>query len=121
MPIGANIQSYAIEQYSDNPQLWERWSAIFRSRQEYAGKTGPPTSPREGTTVRQLTLISSTIKSHPKHDPSGDMTIPVCLYVEKMPQINRWLRLINHGSFPIDQPIIPRARSKPTNPSPVHR
>jgi len=30
----------AIEEFSDNPQLWERWSAIFRSREEYAGKTG---------------------------------------------------------------------------------
>ena len=30
----------AVEEFSDNPQLWERWSAIFRSRDEYKGKTG---------------------------------------------------------------------------------
>ncbi len=31
----------AVEEFSDNPQLWERWSAIFRSREEYKGNTGP--------------------------------------------------------------------------------
>jgi len=30
----------AVEEFSDNPQLWERWSAIFRSREEFEGKTG---------------------------------------------------------------------------------
>ncbi len=30
----------AVEEFSDNPQLWEKWSAIFRSRGEYKGKTG---------------------------------------------------------------------------------
>ena len=31
----------AVEEFSDNPQLWEKWSAIFGSREEFAGKTGP--------------------------------------------------------------------------------
>ena len=31
----------AIEKFSYYPQSWERWSAIFRSRDEYKGKTGP--------------------------------------------------------------------------------
>jgi predicted phage terminase large subunit-like protein len=30
----------AVEEFSDNPQLWERWSAIFRSREEYKGRIG---------------------------------------------------------------------------------
>ena len=30
----------AVEEFSDNPQLWERWSSFFRSRDEYKGKTG---------------------------------------------------------------------------------
>lgn len=30
----------AVEKFSDNPQLWDRWSAIFRSREEYKGRTG---------------------------------------------------------------------------------
>jgi hypothetical protein len=65
--------------------------------------------------VRELTLISSIIKSHPKHEPSGYITIPVCLYGEKMAQINHWLHLISHKSFPIDQPILSRTRYNHAN------
>jgi hypothetical protein len=71
--------------------------------------------------VRELILILSMIKFNPKHDPSVDMTIPFCLYVEKMPRINRWLRLISYRSYTIDQSITPRVRFKPTNPPAVHR
>ncbi len=31
----------AIECFSDRPDLWERWSAIFCGREEYEDKTGP--------------------------------------------------------------------------------
>jgi predicted phage terminase large subunit-like protein len=31
----------AIEQFSMYPKKWEKWSAIFRSREEFLGKTGP--------------------------------------------------------------------------------
>jgi len=55
--------------------------------------------------LRELILISSMIKFNPKHDPSWYVAIPVCQYVEKMPQINRCLRHINHESFSIDQPM----------------
>ena len=30
----------AIEKFSDYPKSWERWSSIFRSREDFAGKTG---------------------------------------------------------------------------------
>jgi hypothetical protein len=70
--------------------------------------------------MRQLTLISSTIKPNPKHEPSGYMTIPVHLSSEKTPQINRRLRLISHRLFPIDQPIPPRARFNHANLSAAH-
>lgn len=30
----------AIEKFSENQKLWERWSAIFRSREEYREETG---------------------------------------------------------------------------------
>jgi hypothetical protein len=30
----------AIEEFSDNQKLWERWSSIFRSRDEYREETG---------------------------------------------------------------------------------
>jgi predicted phage terminase large subunit-like protein len=35
------IKFKAVEKFSDNPQLWERWSSIFCSREEYEGNTGP--------------------------------------------------------------------------------
>jgi predicted phage terminase large subunit-like protein len=31
----------AIERFSDNPQLWEKWSSIYCRREEYEGNTGP--------------------------------------------------------------------------------
>jgi len=71
--------------------------------------------------VRELTLISSTIKSHPKHDSSGDMTIPVCLSGEKKLQINRQLLLVSYQSYSIDQQILSQARYNHTNPSAAHR
>lgn len=80
-----------------------------------------PASPREGTTVRELILISLMIKFNPKHDPSVDMTIPFCLYVEKPPQIGHRLRLISLRWHQTDQPIPYRARSNRTNPSADHR
>jgi predicted phage terminase large subunit-like protein len=39
---GWNGRKYkAVEKFSDNPQLWEKWSSIFCSREEYEGNTGP--------------------------------------------------------------------------------
>jgi len=72
-------------------------------------------SPREGTSVIELTLISSMLKFNPKQDPSGYVAIPVYLSGEKMPQINRRLCLIGYRSYTIGRPILSRARSKPTN------
>jgi len=38
---GWNGSKYkAVEKFSDNPQLWEKWSSIFCSREEYEGNTG---------------------------------------------------------------------------------
>ncbi len=31
----------AVEHFSSNPHLWEKWSAIFSGRQEFTGRTGP--------------------------------------------------------------------------------
>ena len=52
--------------------------------------------------MKEPALISSMSKFNPKHDLLVDMTMPVCQYVEKMPQINRWLRHINHELLLID-------------------
>ena len=64
---------------------------------------------------RELTLISSTIKSHLKHDSSGYMTIPVYPSGEEMTQINSRLSLISYRLFPIDQTVPPRARYNRTD------
>ena len=71
--------------------------------------------------MRELTLIQSAINPNTKNDPSVYMTTPVHLSSERRPQIGHRLRLISHRSFPIDQPIPPRARSNRTNPSAAHR
>jgi len=31
----------AVEKFSDNPQLWEKWASIFRGHDDYEGSTGP--------------------------------------------------------------------------------
>ena len=36
----------AIEQFSDCAQMWDKWSAIFRSREEYLRNTGPDAAKR---------------------------------------------------------------------------
>jgi predicted phage terminase large subunit-like protein len=39
---GWNGKKYkAVEKFSDNPQLWEKWSSIFCRREEHEGNTGP--------------------------------------------------------------------------------
>ena len=80
-----------------------------------------PTPPREGTTMRELTLILSTIKFNPKHEPLGYMAIPVHLSSERRPQIGHRLRLISLRSHQTDQPIPYRVRSNLTNPPAAHR
>jgi hypothetical protein len=71
--------------------------------------------------MRELTLISSTIKSNPKHEPSVYMTTPDHLSSERRPQIGHRLRLISLRSHQTDQPIPYRVRSNLTNPSAAHR
>jgi hypothetical protein len=65
--------------------------------------------------MRELISILLTIKSHPKHDSTVDMTIPVYLYNEKKPYIDLLLRLISHRSHRTDQLISHRARSNLAN------
>jgi len=39
---GWNGKKYkAVEKFSDNPQLWERWSSVFCRKEEHEGNTGP--------------------------------------------------------------------------------
>ena len=39
---GWNGKKYkAVEKFSDNPQLWEKWSSIFCRREEHEGNAGP--------------------------------------------------------------------------------
>ncbi len=39
---GWNGRKYkAVEKFSDNPQLWEKWASIFRGHDDYEGSAGP--------------------------------------------------------------------------------
>jgi hypothetical protein len=71
--------------------------------------------------VRELTLISSTIKSHLKYDSSEYMTILVYPSGEKMIQINCRLSLISYRLSQIVQTIPPRARYKHIDLPVAHR
>ena len=71
--------------------------------------------------MRQLAFLSSTIKSHPKHDTSVYMTIPVHLFSEGIPQIRHLLGLIGQQSHQTDQPIPNRALSNLATQIAVHR
>jgi hypothetical protein len=52
-----------------------------------SSRTLPGHRRREDNALRELNLSSLMIKFNPKYDPSVDMTIPVCLYVEKCPEL----------------------------------
>ncbi len=65
-------------------------------------------------------FISLTIKSNPKHDPSGNMVIPVYLFGEEKLQINNPLRMISHPAYQTDQSIPHLARYNLANPSANH-
>ena len=65
--------------------------------------------------MKELTLISSTLKSYLKYDSSGYITIPVCPSGEKITQINRRLSLISYRLSPIDQTIPPVTRYNRTD------
>jgi hypothetical protein len=69
----------------------------------------------------QFGFISSTIKSHPKHDTSVYLTIPVHLTSERIPQIRHLLGLISQQAHQTDQPVSNRALSNLVNLSTADR
>ena len=61
------MRRYLLVSTETMPPLQEGNTRLYRAS----------VSAGEGATVREHTLISSAIKSHPKHEPSGYITIPV--------------------------------------------
>lgn len=57
----------AIEAFSDNPKLWDRWSAIFRLREEFVGKTGPKAANRYFK-IRKEKMLKGTKVLWPEWD-----------------------------------------------------
>ena len=103
---------------------WSRHPWIFGGQQQELRKCIEKTKNQttNTNTTKWLSLLrKANINPNPKHEPSVYMTIPVHLSSEKTPQIGHRSDLISHRSFPIDQPIPPRARSNRTNPSTAHR
>ena len=41
-PGWGGLRYQAIERFSDHPELWERWAAIYCGHEEFEGKTGEP-------------------------------------------------------------------------------
>jgi predicted phage terminase large subunit-like protein len=64
----------AVEEFSDNPQLWERWSAIFRSRDEYKGKTGPVAA-RKYFRLRKEKMLRGTKVLWPEWENYYDLMV----------------------------------------------
>ena len=59
---GWNGKTYkAVVEFSDYPQLWERWSAIFRLRDEYKGKTGPDAARKYFRLKKEKMLIGTKV------------------------------------------------------------
>ena len=59
---GWNGRKYkAVEKFSDNPQLWEKWSSIFCSREEYEGNTGPEAAKLYFETNREKMLEGTEV------------------------------------------------------------
>jgi predicted phage terminase large subunit-like protein len=64
----------AVEEFSDNPQLWERWSVIFRSREEYAGKTGA-TAARIYFKINKELMLKGTKVLWPERESYYDLMV----------------------------------------------
>lgn len=62
---GWNGKKYkAVEKFSDNPQLWERWSSIFCRREEHEGSTGPEAAKLYFEANRENMLKSTEVLWH---------------------------------------------------------
>ena len=64
----------AVEQFSDNPQLWEKWSAIYRSREVFENKTGPKAAERYFN-VNKVKLLKGTKVLWPQRESYYDLMV----------------------------------------------
>ncbi len=64
----------AIEKFSDNPHLWEKWSEVFRSRAEYRDKTGP-TGAKEYFRFKKERMLAGTKVLWPEWESYHDLMV----------------------------------------------
>ena len=50
-----------MEEMSEHPELWERWSAIFRDREEHEEKSGPEAAEKFYETNRKAMLEGTRV------------------------------------------------------------
>ena len=59
---GWNGKKYkAVEKFSDNPQLWEKWSSIYCCKEEYEGNAGPEAAKLYFEANRENMLVGTEV------------------------------------------------------------
>jgi predicted phage terminase large subunit-like protein len=59
---GWNGRKYkAVNQFSSNPQLWEKWASVFRTHEDYEGTCGPDAAGSFFEANRQLMLEGTQV------------------------------------------------------------
>lgn len=64
----------AVEKFSYYPKSWERWSAIFRSREEYKGETGPDAA-KKYFEYKKVRLLRGTKVLWPEWESYYDLMV----------------------------------------------
>jgi predicted phage terminase large subunit-like protein len=64
----------AIIEFSDHPQVWERWTSIFRNRDEFMGKTGPEAAFKYFK-LRKKSMLQGTKVLWPEGDSYYDLMV----------------------------------------------
>ncbi|MHC4569064.1 MAG: phage terminase large subunit, partial [Planctomycetota bacterium] len=64
----------AVIQFSNHPEMWEQWSAIFRSRFEYLGRTGPEAASKFYRVYKE-TMLEGTKVLWPQWDSYHDLMV----------------------------------------------
>jgi predicted phage terminase large subunit-like protein len=68
------IKYKAVEKFSSNPQLWEKWASIFRSLEDYEGSTGPEAA-RSYFEVNCQQMLEGTEVLWPEWDSYYDLMV----------------------------------------------
>ena len=64
----------AVEEFSNEPQLWERWSAIFRLREEFVKRTGPGAA-KKYFRIKKVRMLRRTQVLWPEWESYYDLMV----------------------------------------------